>query len=554
MRHHLAAIRLLLLSATLLLATPAAHAQQVWFGTRLPAPGATAMQDWDEMFQPNSNWQRLAPKIQVFFPSSGMLLQMPDDRMQAMANALAAGHIALGMPVQSVAKQPGDKCGGQEGYGDAWVGPKVIEKLTRFGIRLRTIRLDGPLWFGRYDPSGTACRLEIPDLARRVAQTVRPFLAAFPDIEVGDVEGPQGLALHSDWQREYREFKRVLEGQLGRPLTYLHADVNFRHPGWGTATAGMARFARDSGMRFGVIYDSDNDASSGQAWNANAKAAFDEMETLYGVVPDHAVFQTWSKLPARIFPETANDAHSWLVAQYRLPRTWLSVTRTATTVQGTLKTQAGAPVAGATVTLEAVGDDPNRPPPLREVDGVVPPQARFAIVGLRVNSECLCAGDNDLLVGPLSYAEGAGGRVRYEHRFEPPRSAQGRAGATGEAISGTALVHLRVDTAQNFGVNSPIFAVTPGARFQLQVPIGSRNGQGLFGTATVIWLDQQQRGFQRSNIEVRAEAQPIANATTDAAGQYAVTLPPGPDWMHRRLQVHFAGSPALRAALTGLSR
>ena len=49
--------------------------------------------------------------------------------------------------------------------------------------------------------------------------------------------------------------------------------------------------------------------------------------------------------------------------------------------------------------------------------GTVPSAARFAIIGMRVNSECLCGGLNDLMVGNLRYAESAGGTVVQKYNL-----------------------------------------------------------------------------------------------------------------------------------------
>ena len=130
-----------------------------------------------------------------------------------------------------------------------------------------------------------------------------------------------------------------------------------------------------------------------------------------------------------------------------------------------------------------------------------------------MNSECWCSGDNDLLIGPLSYRETAGGSVAYEFGIHRRRAASGPCCDAGGPSAASRCCMLKVAANRNFGFNSPAFAVTPGAQFQLQVPLGSLNGNGLFGTAAVIWLDAQQQGFKRDNIRVGDDAAPIAAAS-----------------------------------------
>jgi hypothetical protein len=78
-------------------------------------------------------------------------------------------------------------------------------------------------------------------------------------------------------------------------------------------------------------------------------------------------------------------------------------------------------------------------------------------------------------------------------------------------------------------------------------PLGSLNGDGLFGRATVVWLDAKQQGFKRDNITVGNDAAPVAAAVTDALGNFAAALPENAHW-RRALLLDYAGSAALRAA------
>jgi hypothetical protein len=526
----------------LLLAPGSVRCQEIWFGPRTPDYGVIGVRDWAELFKPTSQWNQLAGQVQVFLAADGFYRITPDDQLQAIAANAASHHIALAMEIGAITKRPNEPCGDGEGYIDRAVVPLVISKLTRLGIRLEIVRMDGPTWFGHYQK----CKLPVAELGPLVAETLRPFLQAFPGLVVGDVVPPQALAQSPDWRATYLTFKRDLEAAIGRKLAFVHMDVNWREPDWPADIAAMERLAHGAGMKFGVIYNGDSLSPTDEAWVAEAKTHFDELETRYGLIPDQAVFHTWNDHPTHVFPETSNASHSYLVALYRLPRTRLTVQRNATGVQGRLARATGQPVPGARIAIEVLGDDPNNPPPVRTVSGIVPSQARFAILGLRVNSECFCSGENDLLLGPLSYRETAGGSVRYEYRYTtPPRS---EAGLALTPAADRLLVRLKVAPSRNFGFNSPAFPVTPGARFQLQVPLGALGGSGMFGTATVVWLDARQQGFMRDDIRVGNDAAPIAAAVTDASGNFAAALPENAHWRQRPLLLHYAGSAALRAA------
>ena len=529
------------------LVAPAALSQQIWLGPRIPDSKITAVTDWDLMFKPDPQWQQLAGQIQVFLATAGFLNITPDDQLQTMEATLKSHHIALAVPLQPIARKPGDTCGHQEGYTDLGFGPKVIAKLKRLGIQIQIIRLDGPLWFGAYDKGG--CQLAVPDIASRVSETLQPYLEAFPKVVVGDVEPPQSLAQFPGWEDKYLTLKQDLEPLIGRKISFLHMDVRWREGDWARLLPQVAQFAHQSGMKFGVIYDSDDDAISNEDWVARAKDSYDELETRYHLIPNQSVFQTWNKWPRQVFPESTPSSHSWLVAQYLLPRTQLVAAKSPSGVQGTLSTRIDhKPVAGAKVTVEALSIDPKDPPPVHSLSGVVPSDARYGILNMHVNNQCLCSGNNDLLFGPLAYQETSGGKQSYLYAYAPPAHPNGFM-ANSLVIAGQPLVHVRVSLTQVFGFNSSIFTVTPGAQFQFQVPIGSLNGQGLFGAATVIWLNGAQKGFKTSDITVNNhDAAPLAEGTTDASGHFTVSLPDDLHGQKRLLRVYYPGSSTSRAA------
>lgn len=531
----------------LLLAQAPVHAQEIWFGPRTPDYGSgVPVRDWDLLFHPNPEWNQLAGQIQVFLGAIGFYLITPDDQLQNIAANAASHHIALAMELGALAQRPDEPCDRQEGYSSTAFVQRFAQKLVRLGVRLQIVRLDGPLWFGHYQ----ACKLPIPEIAARVAETLRPVLEAFPDLEIGDVEGVQPLSQFPDWQANYVEFKRDVERAMSRRLVFMHVDIDWREPDWPTAIAAAARLAHANGEKFGVIYNSDDLATTDEAWVAEAKNHFDELETRYGLIPEQTVFHTWSEHPTHVFPETSPGAHSYLVAQYRLPRTRINVVRTAVGVRGRLTQVSGppVPVPGARIEIDVLGDDPSKPPPIRSVTGIVPPGARFADLGLRMNAECWCSGANDVVFGPLTYRETAGGSAHYEYRYAAPPRPPAGVTETPMQVANLPLEHLRVPSTANFGFNSPAFAVTPGARFEFQVPLASLNGEGLFGTAAVIWLDDKRHGFKRAIIHVGNDVTPIAATVTDASGSFGEALPDNTHWRQRPLLLHYAGSPALRAA------
>jgi hypothetical protein len=210
-------------------------------------------------------------------------------------------------------------------------------------------------------------------------------------------------------------------------------------------------------------------------------------------------------------------------------------------------------VAVASVSVQTLGMDPAGPPPVRTVSGMVPPGARRVILGLRVNSECLCSGQNDVVFGDFTYAQtgNAPERDTYSYLPDARRSPAQRSDGVVlrvETIAGQAFTRVIVAPNQSFGFNSPQYAVTAGAHFQLSVPIGSFGQLGMFGTATAIWLDANGNGLGRSNITVGADPTTVATGRTGPDGGFSLSGPANLLGPARSLRLYYPGSAMLRAA------
>jgi hypothetical protein len=211
-----------------------------------------------------------------------------------------------------------------------------------------------------------------------------------------------------------------------------------------------------------------------------------------------------------------------LINRYRLPRTRFEARREGQGWRVRLVDEAGHALAGEKVTIARLGLDPDAPPPVRTVSGVVPSDAVGAILGWRINTECRCTGDNDLLLGELSYAETERGTARHTLNLAELVGKPRTDAVELTAASGLAATRLRVHPNQNFMHNSGRFAVTPGARYELRAGIGARNSDGLYGNATIIWLDHDGKGLSRTNIFDNGDRTPAGEIVTDRDGGLTV--------------------------------
>jgi hypothetical protein len=524
-----------------------AQAQQVLFQANQPLGPWTGVKgdpDWKSFFSPDAPWQHAASQIQILSLGAGYVGDAPDAELREIAAWAAARGIALNIVLQPVAAEPSESCGKTEGYDNPKHVALVAAKLKRLGVAPKYISLDGPLWFGHYATGPQDCHLSIEQAAQRAVRNLRFFLEDFSDLDIDDIEGDI-LVLQPNWQAEYRAFKTAFEGAAGHPVNSLRLDVKWTAPGWGGNVKALHALAKSLGLKFGVIYNGDDRDDSDAAWVAHAIRNYTRIESEYGIIPDRAAFVSWNKHPSHALPETSPDTMTWLIDQYRLPRTRFEAQREGSGWRVKLVGAAGRPLAGQKVTIARLGVDPARPPPVRSVSGIVPKDAAAAILGLRVNAECFCASANDLLLGDMTYEENGGGSVKQALRAtDIAKAARGEGIAV--AAGGSAGIRLQVPRDRQLIDNSVKFAVTPGAHYEFRVPLGSVNGDGLSGTATIIWLNAEGKGLFRTNLGDDGDRTPAGTATTDRDGGFAVK----DDGSAQELS--FAGNAELRPALARL--
>ena len=546
-----------LLMAMLFVEIAPTFGQQVWLGVRGPDVRPKGAADWNALFKPTPEWSAVASKIQIFSITAGYVVQASDQELKAVAADLTKRHVAIALGMQSVGIGPSDHCGHEEGYGVPAFTERAAAKLHRLEIPLRYLSLDEPLWFGHYDSGVQGCRFDLPELARRVALNVHGYQQYFPDVTVGDIEPVPLVTTFPDWKQAFRSFAHELSSATGRSLAFMQTDVDWRLPSFHDALLDVATFAHKQGLEFGVIYKGDGGDDSGAAWVADAVSHFEGLETPQGVVPEQAIVETWDPHPTHVLPETSDATLSHVIAQYRLIRTKLAAVRTGAVVSGQLTDQGGKPIPDAKIVLQAVGRGRAQPPLVHSVSGTVPAAARFAIIGIRVNSECLCAGPNNLLVGDIRYSESDGGAVVQQYNL--PEEVQRRSGGVWNgvdmataAIGGQSFAHLVVGPDQHFAANGPLFSVTPGAHFNLEVPISAASGEGMFGAPMVIWLDNPRHGLKRTRIYLGRQLSVAGSARTERDGRFKIVAAGDTADTHGGLQITYAGDSSRRGTLLRL--
>jgi hypothetical protein len=528
-----------------------ARSQQIWLAIRSPNTLPHSVADWDALFRPTPEWAAVASRINIFGIGVAYVLKATDQELVAIAAELQRRQIGLSVALQSIARTASDTCGNPEGYGVESEHARAAAKLHRLGITPRYLALDEPIWFGHFSTDPLSCRFTLEELARRVSANVEKYVALLPDVTLGDIEPIPVLILQPDWQTSTSAFYHALKASTGEDVTFLHTDVAWRVPGWAEALKAVKTFSRDSNLKFGVIYNGDEQDSTGRTWVSDAIRHFEKLESQPTLIPDNAVFASWNNYPTRALPETSDETLSHVVASYSRPGTFFRLTKTPDGIAGQLLRDVDHPVAAAQVVLSRMGLDLTKPMPPQIAAGQVPAGARSAIIGIRVNMECFCRGNNDISVGDIKYSEAATGLTANYSLADVAERQTGRPSngirPTLQAVGDRRAAHITVPADQHFGSNSPQFPVTPGASFRFEVPIGSESATGLYGSIILIWLNQDGKGIIRTMVTLGsdAEASLVAAAQTNREGEFRFVTPANAGF---RIRMTFPGSSDLRAA------
>ena len=254
-----------------------------------------------------------------------------------------------------------------------------------------------------------ACQLSVADLAANVAANISGILAMYPNVQMYDIETFPGLTLMPDWKQALAEFHTLLAKATGKKMRGIELDVGWTTPSWKTGLADMLNFAHERNLRLGIIADGDGQARNDADEVKSIVQNFEYMEGVLGIIPDFVEFTTWLKYPKYNMPETSPAAQTWAINRYFRTRTMMQAQFVGLGVKGKLTDQKGKPIAGATITGYVPGVDFSKPMSTTVIQDVVPSNAKFGLLGIRLNAECGCSGINDVLIGNIQYRETQGG-------------------------------------------------------------------------------------------------------------------------------------------------
>jgi hypothetical protein len=442
-----------------------------------------------------------------------------DEELAGAIDWLKRHNIVIDVDVQAIARNKNEACGGMEGYAYPEEIHRTAEKLSKLNAPVAYIHIDEPLWFGAYATDANACRLDTKALVSRVAQNLEEFLNYYPDVKIVHVEPIPGVVSHPGWRTDDSSFEEALKKVIGKKPVSLQLDIDWGNPGWRDAFLQISDFVRQTGEHLGIIYNGTGADDSDSAWIDHATRNYIAVEDEIGIIPDQAVFASWNDFPTHLLPETAPLTETGLILAYKRDRTTIVIDRISeSAIEGHLADSRGANIPGAEVTLERLGLDLSEPLPIHRTKGRVPHEARSALLGIRLNTECNCKGQNDIALRYLRYDEDD----REHKQTIILSSSMFSSKADTIQVYKQQAVHILLSSDQSLLYNSATFPVSPDATFDLSIEGGSLNGDGIYGNIVAIWLDEAGHGITRTFLIDEGEVSIAGTAKTDEMGRFSI--------------------------------
>lgn len=313
---------------------------QIWLAPQASVPPSRLSRaaDFMDMFEPDAPWQKAASHVAVFKLYASFVSRASDDQMaQIVADLNRRGiAIALEAGVMNVAGNPPPPCGGLglvEGYGTVAQARNIADKIQRAGGRLAYLAMDEPFFYGHYfthNPAslsrGQGCGSSPQEIAALIVPVLDVYLAAFPDVAIGDVEPTGYNRRFADWQTQLEAWTTGYRSAMGRPMAFMQLDVQWPLPD-GRLSHGIEdalsvysytqELVREGLIRkIGIIYNGTPQDRSDADWVRAARAHIVLMETQNGVRPDQAIIQSWNPAPTHAMPDSASDTLTSLVNFY----------------------------------------------------------------------------------------------------------------------------------------------------------------------------------------------------------------------------------------------
>jgi len=229
-----------------------------------------------------------------------------------------------------------------------------------------------------------------------------------------------------------------------------------------------------------------------------------------------------------------------VAAAVPLAGTSLTASASAGLVSGTLlNASTRKPIANASVDITAVDVTARTGLSWRSYSGTVPAGTASAVFGVRAGTEggCICAGAGGVSIGGLWYSEPTTGWYQDISPVTVPVSGAPDSVRTYPLVPGQVI-------SSNIGQ----FPVTAGTSYSVYFAMAATGNAVNAGYVTLIFLDSRGAELRRDKYWFSPASQDLGTVTTNANGQFSLSLPAAVAATYPELHASYAGSSTAAAA------
>lgn len=308
---------LFLLAAGLSDGPASAASSEIWLGGVDPVVQADRHTDkpadYMTLFKNDAPWTVAASGVKVFKISTQIVRRGTDEQLTAIIESLKSRHIA--MAIELGVLESSNRCGkGTEGFASPPAVEVVSKRIKEHGGQLDYVAMDEPVTWGR-EKTGqnklgfSYCQFSVPEMVEQAAQKIAILQRYFPNVRIGQID-----AVNSRYPRLADDIIGFIDGlhkKTGVKIQFVHADVAWDSD-WRPMLESLVSRLRTRGVRVGVVFDGDVNASSDEQWIEQALTRYRLIQGNPQTRADDLVFQTWSPRPTRMLPES--DPGAWTYA------------------------------------------------------------------------------------------------------------------------------------------------------------------------------------------------------------------------------------------------
>jgi hypothetical protein len=494
---------------------------QIWYAPLDPVSRGSysGSPQYMSLFTPSAPWTTAASHVNVFKIYPQWINDATDSNLQIQFADLNRRGIALALEYGPITAP--SQCGtGVEGSsGETLVA--AAQRIQRDGGTLRYLAMDEPIYYFTLYAGQNSCQWTVDQMAANAAVNVHALLAQFPNVIVGDIEP---VPIYSpNWLAQYQAGVEAFRGAFGFPLAFFDADVLWRSPSYLTALSSLRSMLVSQSVPLGIIYNGDSDSSDAD-WIQSASNHMDAIELTLGS-PDLVIFQSWTLYPQKLLPETDTDSFPYLIDSYFRSRTLLTASLTDGILQGTLiRADNGQPIANAPVNLNLSLTTGSGAPAVYTLTGNVPAGTQSVVIGARVNAECACSSNANLLISGFTWNAASTVITRdFSNQLNGWDVALGGSPPPTVQIQGSSL-QILAQPAQSVMLNSSPIPTSAGVPYTLSISAQVAPVSSSSGYFDAIFLDSASTEISRATTPFTPATQ-SASTMADSLGRFSIALP-----------------------------